>query len=46
MAEAAKAEFQRPSDPTTIHKCAMQMSQELAIADISDQPIPKPVTSK
>jgi hypothetical protein len=46
MAEAAKAEFQRPSDPATIHKCAMQMSQELAIADISDQPLPKPVTPK
>jgi hypothetical protein len=46
MAEAAKAEFQRPSDSATIHKCAMQMSQELATADISDQPLPKPVTSK
>ncbi len=46
MSEAAKAEFQQPSNPAKINKCALQMSEELATADISDQPLPKPVKSK
>lgn len=46
MAEAAKAEFERPSDTAQINKCALQMSAELATADVSDQPLPKPVKSK
>jgi hypothetical protein len=46
MSEAAKAEFQQPSNPAKINKCALQMSAELATADISDQPLPKPVKSK
>ena len=46
MVEAAKAEFQRPSDPAKINKCALQMSEELATADLANQPLPKPVKSK
>jgi hypothetical protein len=46
MAEAAKAEFQRPSDPARINSCAVQMKAELASADLIDKPLPKPVISK
>ena len=46
MAEAAKAEFQRPSDLTRINSCAVQMATELASADSIDKPLPKPVISK
>jgi hypothetical protein len=46
MAEAAKAEFQRPSDLGRINACAVQMTAELANADSIDKPLPKPVTSK
>ncbi len=46
MAEAAKAEFSRPSDPAQISKCVLQMTSELAQADMIDKPLPKPVTSK
>ena len=46
MAEAAKAEFQRPSDLARINACAVQMRAELASADSIDQPLPKPVTKK
>lgn len=46
MAEAAKAEFQRPSDLARINSCAVQMNAELANADLIDKPLPKPVTSK
>ncbi len=46
MAEAAKAEFQRPSNLARINSCAVQMATELASADSIDQPLPKPVTQK
>jgi hypothetical protein len=46
MAEAAKAEFRRPSDLARITTCAVQMEAELASADNIDKPLPKPVTSK
>ena len=46
MAEAAKAEFLRPSDPAHISTCTLQMTSELAQADMIDKPLPKPVTSK
>lgn len=46
MAEAAKAEFQRPSDLARINYCAVQMTAELANADSINKPLPKPVTSK
>lgn len=46
MAEAAKAEFQRPSDVARINSCVVQMNAELASADLVDKPLPKPVTSK
>ena len=46
MTEAAKAEFQRPSDAAAVQKCAMQMRTELANAQARDTPLPKPVTSK
>jgi len=46
MTEAAKAEFQRPSEAAAVQKCAMQMSMEVANAAAQDLPLPKPVTSK
>lgn len=46
MTEAAKAEFQRPSDAATVGKCAVQMRTEIANAQALDAPLPKPVTSK
>lgn len=46
MSEAAKAEFQRPSNLERINSCAVQMTAELASADSIDKPLPKPVTSK
>lgn len=46
MTEAAKAEFQRPSETAAIQKCFMQMSVEVANAAAQDLPLPKPVTSK
>ena len=46
MAEAAKAEFQRPSDMARINSCTVQMTAELASADSIDTPLPKPVKSK
>lgn len=46
MAEAAKAEFQRPSNLARINMCVVQMTTELATADLVDQPLHKPVTSK
>ena len=46
LSEAAKAEFQRPSDLARINACAVQMRAELARADSIDKPLPKPVTSK
>ena len=46
MSEAAKAEFQRPSNLERINACAVQMRAELASADSIDKPLPKPVTSK
>lgn len=46
MTEVAKAEFQRPSEPAVVQKCAMQMSAEVANAIALDTPLPKPVTSK
>jgi hypothetical protein len=46
LSEAAKAEFQRPSDLARINCCAVQMTAELASADSIDKPLPKPVTSK
>lgn len=46
MTEAAKAEYQRPSDPAQLNKCTLQMTAELANADIIDAPLPKPVKSK
>jgi len=46
MAEAAKAEFQRPSDLARINYCAVQMTVELANADSINKPLPKPVISK
>jgi hypothetical protein len=46
LSEAAKAEFQRPSDLARINACAVQMTAELASADSIDKPLPKPVTSK
>jgi hypothetical protein len=46
MAEAAKAEYQRPSELTRVNDCAVQMEAELASADRIDKPLPKPVTSK
>lgn len=46
MTEAAKAEFQRPSNLAQINKCALQMTAELANADLIDAPLPKPVISK
>ena len=46
LSEAAKAEFQRPSDLARINSCAVQMTAELASADSIDKPLPKPVTSK
>lgn len=46
MSEAAKAEFQRPSDLARTNACAVQMTAELASADSIDTPLPKPVTSK
>ena len=46
MSEAAKAEFQRPSNLERINACAVQMTAELASADSIDKPLPKPVTSK
>lgn len=46
MAEAAKAEFARPSDAAQISQCALQMTSELAQADMIEKPLPKPVTSK
>ncbi len=46
MAEAAKAEFARPSDPAQISTCTLQMTADLAQADMIDKPLPKPVTSK
>jgi hypothetical protein len=46
LSEAAKAEFQRPSDLARINACAVQMTAELARADSIDKPLPKPVTSK
>jgi hypothetical protein len=46
MAEAAKVEFQRPSDLARINTCAVQMVAELASADNIDKPLPKPVISK
>jgi hypothetical protein len=46
MAEAAKAEFQRPSDLARTNACAVQMTAELARADSIDTALPRPVTSK
>nr|WP_315457495.1 hypothetical protein [uncultured Sphingorhabdus sp.] len=46
MTEAAKAEFQQPSEMAAVQKCAMQMSTELANAAAQDLPLPKPVISK
>lgn len=46
MTEAAKAEYQRPSDLAQLNKCTLQMTAELANADIIDAPLPKPVKSK
>lgn len=46
MTEAAKAEFQRPSDLARITTCAVQMTAELASAEGIDMPLPKPVISK
>lgn len=46
MAEAAKAEFLRPSDLARINSCAVQMNVELASAERIDTILPKPVTSK
>lgn len=46
MTEAAKAEFQRASDLAQLNKCTLQMTAELANADIIDAPLPKPVKSK
>lgn len=46
MTEAAKAEFQRPSDLARINTCAVQMNAELASADLVEKPLPKPVISK
>ncbi len=46
MSEAAKAEFQRPSDLARTNACAVQMTAELARADSIDKPLPRPVTSK
>ena len=46
MSEAAKAEFQRPSNLERINACAVQMTAELASVDSIDTPLPKPVTSK
>jgi hypothetical protein len=46
MAEAAKAEYQRPSELARVNVCTVQMEAELASADNIDKPLPKPVTSK
>jgi len=46
MTEAAKAEFQRPSEVAFVQKCFMQMSAEVATAAALNNPLPKPVTSK
>lgn len=46
MTEAAKAEFQRPSDAALVQKCAIQMSGEVANGSTFNPPLPKPVTSK
>lgn len=46
MSEAAQTEFARPSDLSHITKCAMQMTAELANADLVDKPLPKPVKSE
>lgn len=43
MAEAANAEFQRPSDAKRLDACIVQMTAELASADAIDKPLPKPV---
>ena len=46
MTEAAKAEYERPSDFAHINKCTLQMTAELASADLIETPLPKPVKSK
>jgi hypothetical protein len=46
MTEAAKAEFQQPSDHARINSCVVQMTAELANADLVDKPLPKPVNLK
>jgi hypothetical protein len=46
MTEAAKAEFQRPSETAAVQKCFMQMSMEIANAAAQELPLPKQVPSK
>ena len=43
MNEAAKARAARADDGATLDACVRQMNAELAIADASDAPLPKPV---
>jgi hypothetical protein len=43
MTEAAKARAARGDDYAALTVCARQMNAELAIADVADAPLPKPV---
>lgn len=46
MNEAAMARASRATDDVTLAACSKQMTDELAIADAANAPLPKPVKSK
>lgn len=43
MTEVAQARASRAADDARVAACAKQMTEELAIADAADMPLPKPV---
>jgi hypothetical protein len=44
--EAATARAGRPSDKTMVASCIQQMTNELAIADAANRPLPQPVKAQ